>query len=140
MIHPKKEFLEIVKKEQVRTDRTGSEFSVILFTSEYFTHHDPNIKGFVSSIRERIRSYDDIGWFEENSLGILLPETIYEKAKIVAGEIFQKIIPKKYHTKYSICSYPTKWFSNKDEVAGCENLNKPKNQHDQNKSQDVPES
>lgn len=114
IIHLKKAFLGILERERVRTDRTGHEFSIILFNMENAGNHDLDIKALGYLIRKRIRCYDDIGWFEEKHLGILLPHCSFEEADRLGEEISRTIIPKKFNSTYTILTYPTHWDSNKE--------------------------
>lgn len=124
-IYATKDFLRILERERARTDRSGDAFSIILFNIVNSDKHDLNIKALGYLIRKRIRVYDDIGWFEKNRLGILLPDTGFDQAKKLAQQIGNSIIPKSYDSNYVVLTYPTHWDST--------NLNKGSNKSDRHK-------
>jgi len=106
------DFLRILERERARADRSGDEFSIILFNIVNSDNHDLNIKALGYLIRKRIRVYDDIGWFEKNKLGILLPDTSFDQAKKLAEQIGHSIIPNSYDSNYVVLTYPTHWNGN----------------------------
>jgi lipopolysaccharide/colanic/teichoic acid biosynthesis glycosyltransferase len=111
----------MLERERARTDRSGNEFSIILFNIVNSDKQHLNIKALGYLIRKRIRVYDDIGWFEKNKLGILLPETGFDQARKLAQQIGRDIIPRSYDSDYVVLTYPTHWDSNslnKDRTAG----------------------
>src|SRR5210317_2194476 len=70
-IYSQEEFHSILVREKARADRTGQGFSVI--SIEIFSLHD--VTSFVKHLQQRIRASDDIGWFDDNKLGIFLFNT-----------------------------------------------------------------
>jgi len=74
------EFAILLKRERIRVDRTDSQFSMVLFkvnTDEY----NKNIKKLIAQFKEHIREIDYIGWHDNTSIGIILPETGYTGAE-----------------------------------------------------------
>ncbi|MEI6126674.1 MAG: sugar transferase [Pseudomonadota bacterium] len=106
-----KEFLRIVERERVRTDRTGNGFSIVLFNFESPGKNISDMENFGFRIRKRVRCYDEIGWFEDNSLGVLVAETSFEQAHTLADEISRTVFPKALGAGHTVLSYPTHWSS-----------------------------
>ena len=104
-IYSQEEFHSILVREKARADRTGQGFSVV--TIEVFSLHD--VTSFVKHLQQQIRASDDIGWFDDNKLGIFLFNTaalgasqFVDKCRENMGDSFSSF-------KCSIYSYPNEW-------------------------------
>ena len=104
-IYSQEEFHTILAREKARADRTGHGFSVVAI--EVFSLHD--ITSFVKHLQQRIRASDDIGWFDDNKLGIFLFNTsalgasqFVNKCRENKGDDFSTFIS-------SVYSYPNEW-------------------------------
>lgn len=80
-------FRRAIQKERNRSDRSNQEYSLLIFTLAIQSEEDPRIDQAIADIRERIRAIDEIGWYEENQLGIILPFTSMDGADSLADEI-----------------------------------------------------
>ena len=89
----KREFLKVVDRERVRSERTGQNFSVILLDLGMQRKKKSILKAAGNLIRKKIRVYDEIGWFDTDRLGVLLPDTPYAGAETLALKIKESIIP-----------------------------------------------
>jgi lipopolysaccharide/colanic/teichoic acid biosynthesis glycosyltransferase len=102
-------FQMLLKVERARADREGPSFSLVLFEiSEIYT--DKYIKEFVDLIKARIRVVDFTGWFDVNTIGVILYST-----DIAGANRFILDIEKKTRTilpAYTIFSYPDQWINN----------------------------
>ena|SRR3989339_110739 len=82
-IYPENKFHSIIKCECSRSDRLNKPFSLIVFrivdNAELIT-----LTKFLSN---RIRMSDQIGWFDNLEIGLLLPETSYDGAVKLSEEI-----------------------------------------------------
>jgi len=114
-IYSKDTFVSIVTRERVRSDRTGHDFSLIVFDLKTLEQNELGKKALWYLLRKRLRSYDDIGWYEKNRLGVLLPETGADTAKKLAAEICCNIIPKKLNARYTVLTYPSHWINDRKE-------------------------
>ena len=133
-IYHKKDFQKILERERVRTDRTGHEFSIVVFEIVDSKDYESLIQYLSYVLSQRVRCYDEIGWITEQRLGVILPDTLAEGAQKLADDICSLIIPKALHPKYSIFTYPSNWIngsqgerSESDEPPASNHLNlKPK--------------
>ncbi len=117
MIYSKKEFAEKFNCERVRADRTGQEFSLIVFELQFAKlkrkREMLDWEAVAHLIRNRIRCYDEIGWIEKNRFGVLLPGTSYAGAHKVADTICFEIIPQTFKFTCNVLTYPSHWTSSK---------------------------
>ncbi|NOZ01467.1 MAG: hypothetical protein GXP54_06205 [Deltaproteobacteria bacterium] len=67
------DFNRMIERERCRSDRNSHPFSLVVF--------DPDGKGFpdirkaAHELKTNVRLTDDVGWFDQASLGVLLPDT-----------------------------------------------------------------
>ena len=73
-IYSEDEFRGIIEKERARADRTDIHFSLILLDlgSPAENHETRHI---LQRISARMRKIDEIGWYDRNLIGIVLPNT-----------------------------------------------------------------
>lgn len=83
----KEAFQRAIEKERYRADRSNHKYSLLILSLAIKSEHDKRIVRASAAIRERIRAIDEIGWYEENQLGIILPFTTMEGADRLADEI-----------------------------------------------------
>ena len=83
----KEAFQRAVEKERYRSDRSNQTYSLLILSLAIKSEADERIHQAIAMIRERIRTIDEIGWYEENQLGIILPFTSMEGADRLADEI-----------------------------------------------------
>ncbi len=121
-----KEFRALLARERARVDRNGKEFSVIVLATKSFEKPGQRFFQLVRIINERIRSTDDVGWFEKDRLGILLPETNIDGAEKVACDIYFPEDKKETIPEFWIYNYPLRWFPECRETGsmdGCSSKN-----------------
>ena len=104
-IYSQEEFHSILVREKARADRTGQGFSVV--TIEVFSLHD--VTSFVKHLQQRIRASDDIGWFDDNKLGIFLFNTAALGASQFVSKCREKTGDGFFSFKCSVYSYPNEW-------------------------------
>ncbi|TVM32073.1 hypothetical protein [Oceanidesulfovibrio marinus] len=88
------EFRKLVEKERCRASRFGQTFSLILFPVVSQNAGDPSANDFFSFLRSFVRLTDEIGWFNETTLGVLMAGTtrqgatffLSRLAKVQSGE------------------------------------------------------
>ena len=61
------------------------------------------------AITGRVRSCDDVGWFERNVIGVLLPGTGAEGAYKVAGELERLLADLGVTGRWEVFTYPEHW-------------------------------
>jgi len=69
------EFIRIIENERARAERNDHCFSLILFDTAAIGLKSNNIGPFAQKIRHRIRQVDQIGWYDNRRIGLILPYT-----------------------------------------------------------------
>jgi PleD family two-component response regulator len=87
LLKGKEAFQRAVAKERYRSDRSNQKYSLLILSLAIKSEEDERITQAIATIRERIRAIDEIGWYEANQLGIILPFTTMEGANRLADEI-----------------------------------------------------
>ncbi|MDJ0991824.1 MAG: hypothetical protein QNI85_17525 [Desulfobacterales bacterium] len=83
----KEAFQQAIAKERYRSDRSNHNYSLLILSLAIESETDERIGQAIATIRQRIRAIDEIGWYEENQLGIILPFTSMAGADRLADEI-----------------------------------------------------
>jgi lipopolysaccharide/colanic/teichoic acid biosynthesis glycosyltransferase len=110
-IHSSKEFRTLLERERARSNRNGREFSVVVFYLDNLNHHNEELVHFIHVLTNRIRSTEEIGWLKENeSIGIILPDTAFDGAKNLAHELCVLIKRSSTPPAHKVYSYPRHWF------------------------------
>jgi hypothetical protein len=107
-IHSKEDIYKILEYECSRTDRNNKEFSLIIFSIKDLKKNHYN--NFLKLLFKRKRAIDEIGWLTNNSLGLVLPGTNNDNARIIGEGLKDNTHSKKLKIQISYYSYPDKWF------------------------------
>lgn len=70
-----KELIRIIENERARAERNDHCFSLILFDTAAIGLKPGTIGPFAQKIRHRIRQVDQIGWYDKQRIGLVLPYT-----------------------------------------------------------------
>ncbi len=116
-IHSPEEFRLTLERERVRTERTGLEFSLVIFDIENIEKHSNYNQLLINLLSNRTRLTDEVGWFDEKNIGVILPATITEGALQFASNICEKFHDHSLNLVYKIYTYPTRWLSNKEGIS-----------------------
>ncbi len=102
-----------ILREKARSDRRDHDFSVIVIDIEKL-NNGKDFEYLVNFLGSRLRLIDEIGWYDENQVGIILPYTSSENAVQVAEDLM-KISKNDRPIKLAkILSYPSMWpFNNR---------------------------
>ncbi|MBN2323612.1 MAG: sugar transferase [Spirochaetes bacterium] len=102
-------FKVILQRERSRTDRNGHELSLILFDfSEEESLKSVNV--LIRVLKSRARSIDRFGWYNNDTIGIILPNTPYKGGMKCAHDLYKNIITRKVSPpNFRVYSYPSKW-------------------------------
>ena len=101
----REEFHDILVCEKARADRNGHGFSLVVYELPDFE----DIPSFVAPIKQRIRATDEIGWFDHNTLGVLLYNTPAMGARQFVNNSSEKKDDLFSKCKCSVYSYPNEW-------------------------------
>ena len=109
-----KQFLHVVERERQRTHRSGNPFSLLIFEPINGSCKLSAYEKLSKLLKKQLRSTDEIGWYNEKSLGVFLPDT----NKAGATVLKQKLLPQIDQKVFSVFiqSYPG--FDNSDKSSG----------------------
>lgn len=100
-------FRAIIERERARADRYGYGFSLLVFDVGNTDRECPRAKNVADVIRRRKRSTDEIGWFNDQSIGIIMPSTSENGARKFAQAIYQRIRDSDATPHYRVYRYPS---------------------------------
>ena len=86
-IHYYQEFRNIIERERARADRTDQQFSLILLDLGSFDENHQTTHRILQNIFHRMRRIDEIGWYDQNRIGIILPYTSAQGAQKFAESL-----------------------------------------------------
>jgi hypothetical protein len=85
------EFQAVIQRERFRSDRSGSAFSLMVFTLRDSRSNKRDSLKIANVLTERVRSTDEVGWIGKKCLGVVLPDTPSEQARILAQDLQSRI-------------------------------------------------
>src|SRR2546421_2198055 len=102
----------ILRRECARVDRRGGELSLVLFRVK-----PPGPRPCVSTcrlartIQSRIRETDEVGWFGQQFLAAVLPDTPPAGASAFAEGVCRLVAPRMPKPFVAVFSYPRSWIA-----------------------------
>ena len=87
----KEDFIRIIEHERARAERNDHCFSLILFDTVAIGLQVGTIGRFVQKLTQRIRQVDQIGWYDHQRIGLILPYTSNVGACKLAAHICSDI-------------------------------------------------
>ena len=99
-----------VQRETARADRNGAQFALVLFRTRNKDLQSLSNIRLAKIVLHRVRATDDVGWFDERHLAVLLPDTAPSGAWRFADQVCTLIAAKGTRPLCSVYSYPTLWF------------------------------
>ncbi len=106
-IHSRQRFREIIDRERARADRTGIGFSLVLFRLEernrktYRTLYKISVE-----LKNRSRTSDELGWYDQTSIGAILLGTELEGGRFFGSKILAAVPCKNNAPTVEVYSYP----------------------------------
>ncbi len=100
----------IIRRETSRADRNTREFSLVLFRIKRSKRHSVSTHRLIRTITARSRTTDEVGWFGDRHVCVVLPDTPLAGAWVFADsvcDLASKRIPRPVAIVYS---YPGNWF------------------------------
>ncbi len=104
-------FHALLRHERCRSDRDGSEFSLVVFDVSALSSRDRLVQQVANQIRKKMRSIDEVGWIDSQNIGVMLPATNFAGGGRFANRV-GAMIP------YTVRVYPADWLSGEDPTAG----------------------
>jgi len=86
-IHYEQEFRSIIERERARADRTDHQFSLIVLDLRSPDENHQTTNHILQKIFRRVRRIDEIGWYDQNRIGIILPYTSAQGAQKFAESL-----------------------------------------------------
>jgi len=111
-IHSVGRIRDAIEHERTRTDRNGHEFSVVLLSTDNPEPDSAQLKYVAQALANRIRLTDEVGWFDDEHIGVVLPYTSATGAHKFVDGLYKTISSKVSSLICSIYTYPSNWFSN----------------------------
>ena len=99
------EFHSILVREKARADRNGHGFSLVAIEASNME----NSSSLTERLQQLIRTTDEIGWFDHNTLGVFLYNTSALGAWQFANNSRKKTGDCFSISKCSVYSYPNEW-------------------------------
>lgn len=106
-IYSTDDFYEILERERARADRSNQFFSLVVFDVGLPRIDTATAKRVVSFLASRVRISDEIGWFNEHRIGVVLPDTSSEGAWKLADEVCHEINGKTLPSFCTVYTYPS---------------------------------
>ncbi len=100
-----------IQRESARADRSGGEFALVLFRVRNRDRRSLSNMRLVRTLLGRIRATDDMGWYDDEHLAVLLPDTQAAGGWRFADAIGALASRQAHRPLCSVYSYPTKWFT-----------------------------
>jgi len=101
----REQFRAVLMRERAAADRNEHEFSLLVF--------DNATPDLVDVLARRIRQVDEIGWFREGHLAVVLPYTPADGARTLARDISQSMAP--LRPNCTIYTYPGQWVAEEND-------------------------
>jgi len=103
-------FHEILTLERERADRTNHIFSLVIFDVGLLGAKSASAKRLMYILYRRLRDIDELGWYDNQHIGIILLYASFEDANEMA-ERFCKEADITQSNIYTVYTYPYNWVS-----------------------------
>lgn len=103
-LYSEEEFRRIIERERARADRTDHQFSLIVLDFG-FTNGNNNNGILLQKIIARMRKIDEIGWYGNRRIGIILPYTSERGAQKFAESLCNLADPSTAQCIFNVYTY-----------------------------------
>ena len=86
-LYSEEEFRSIIERERARADRTDHQFSLIILDLGFPDESHNTSHPILQKVFRRVRIIDEIGWYGQNRIGIILPYTSAQGAQKFAQSL-----------------------------------------------------
>lgn len=111
IVQSQERFRASIIRERQRVDRNQHLLSLLLFTVGKQSANGVAAQQLAHVLAKRIRSTDEVGWFDSQRIGVILPDTPAGGAYKLADDICEAVTPKASILEYTVHTYPSNWFS-----------------------------
>lgn len=105
-IYSEEEFKRFIEKERARSDRNNHILSLLIFEMCDRDSNGFETKQLIEKIKNRIRSVDTIGWYDDKRIGLVLPYSSGEGASKLAEDICESLNSSSPKHVCEIYTYP----------------------------------
>jgi len=113
-ISSRERMLLTLHRERARADRTGHEFALVLFRVKHAAKVTHSVERLIRTVVARSRTTDEVGWFNEKFLGVILPDTNSAGAWRLAEDVCELVAGKMHRPIYAVYTYPREWYDGED--------------------------
>jgi lipopolysaccharide/colanic/teichoic acid biosynthesis glycosyltransferase len=106
-----KQFDRLLERERARSDRSGEEFSLIVFALGPKKSHDDVLPHLAGILQQRLRATDDAGLLDQRRIGVVLPATPASGAWTVVDDVCVCIPAGIELPECTVYTYPTNWLA-----------------------------
>lgn len=110
-IHSVERFRVLLERERARADRNQHQFSLVVFNIGNPEADGTEVQHLTQVLTNRIRLTDEAGWFGNQRIGVLLPDTSAAGAWRLADDVCQAVAAKVSPPECTVYNYPSSWFS-----------------------------
>ena len=108
---------EAIYRERCRADRAGSTFSLVMFRLPRNIGHSRSTMRLARTVLSRSRGTDAVGWFDEQTVCALLPDTAAAGAEHFVENVTDSTREVSQRPEAVVYTYPTSWFLNEGVAA-----------------------
>lgn len=105
-VHSREGIVIRLRRERLRTDRTGDPFCWVIFAVPDLAKSDFSLRRLAYLIVKRARFTDEVGWQDDSSVGVILPATDRDGAGQFAADIVRMATRKHLKVSVAIQVYP----------------------------------
>ncbi|MBN1293831.1 MAG: sugar transferase [Candidatus Latescibacteria bacterium] len=106
-VYPVEHFHRFLVNERYRSDRNDYKFSLVTFNIGNCKDNIISAGQIISVITSRVRSSDVTGWFDDQKIGVILPETSLKGARVLAHTLCHRIADISYTPPCMVFTYPS---------------------------------
>ena len=110
-VHSKDHFRVLIEHERKRSDRTGDQFSVVVFPMGDGNVDQHSFCLLPDFLVQSVRSTDEVGWFDSNQIAVLLLDTPPEGAHKFLSKIHRNAPSSWSLPKSQVYIYPSEELS-----------------------------
>ena len=114
-LEPVQWFHHSLKRERARADEKGRNFVLVLFTPRERRHASKTNARVAESLHRRLRATDEAGWFDNERIGVILPEKSVDQASRFADEVCLAFPLRTTPPLCEIFTYPTDGMPDRDD-------------------------
>ncbi|HVX16189.1 MAG TPA: sugar transferase [Pirellulales bacterium] len=111
-LEPAQWFHYSLKRERARADHTGRELALVLFTPRQRRHPEKTQARIARVLRQQLQATDEPGWFDDERIGVIMPEASVERASRLADEVCLTFSTRTMPPLCEVFTYPSNWLSN----------------------------